>query len=289
MSGSGEKITLNVLSLGAGVQSSTLLEMSLLGELPRYDLVLFADTGNEPRAVYNHVRYLQSKALAAGIDFRLVSKGTRIQDDAHSGKFYSMPLWIKYEGRISAMRRQCTIEYKITPTDSEILGYLLERGWAKRNTRGLRRVRPGVRVNVHLGISTDEEYRVSESETRWKIKRYPLIEMGIDRVTCVRWLKSHSVSVPSKSSCKICPYHEDDYWLSLDPDEFEECCQFDDYIRTPEFKQHSKIVGDAYLHRSGVPLREVVLVERVKSANSSLQAETIYQTCGGDKGYVCWS
>lgn len=289
MNGSREKPTLNVLSLGAGVQSSTLLEMSLLGELPRYDLVLFADTGNEPRAVYNHVQYLQSKALAEDIDFRIVSKGTRIQDDAHSGKFYSMPLWIKHNGKISAMRRQCTREYKITPTDSEILDYLLLCGWAKVNTRGLRRVQPGIRVHVHIGISTDEMHRVSASETRWKIKRYPLIEMGVDRVTCIKWLKSHSVNVPPKSSCVVCPYHEDDYWLSLDPDEFKEACEFDDYIRTPEFKRHSKIVGDAYLHRSGTPLREVVLAERVKSHNSSLLAETIYQKCGGDGGFVCWS
>lgn len=282
-------INLNVLSLGAGVQSSTLLEMSLLGELSRYDLVLFADTGNEPRAVYRHVQYLQSKAISAGIDFRIVSKGTRIQDDAHSGKFYSMPLWIKHNGKISAMRRQCTREYKITPTDSEILDYLLERGWANYNKRGLRRVKTNVRVNVHLGISTDEKHRVSASETRWKIKTYPLIEMGIDRTACIQWLKSHSVSVPPKSSCKVCPYHNDDFWLSLDPDEFEECCGFDDYIRTPEFKRHSKIIGDAYLHRSCVPLREVALENRVKSHNSSLLAETFYQTCGGDKGFVCWS
>lgn len=43
---------LTVLSLGAGVQSSTLLLMACAGELPRPDVAVFADTGWEPSAVY---------------------------------------------------------------------------------------------------------------------------------------------------------------------------------------------------------------------------------------------
>lgn len=42
-----------VISLGAGVQSSTLALMAVEGELdPSPRLAIFADTGDEPRAVY---------------------------------------------------------------------------------------------------------------------------------------------------------------------------------------------------------------------------------------------
>ena len=49
------KDKISVLSFGAGVQSTTLLMMSLAGELPPLDAVVFADTGWEPRAVYAHL------------------------------------------------------------------------------------------------------------------------------------------------------------------------------------------------------------------------------------------
>ena len=43
--GENQRPVLNVLSLGAGVQSSTLLLMSCRGVLPKLDAAIFADTG----------------------------------------------------------------------------------------------------------------------------------------------------------------------------------------------------------------------------------------------------
>ena len=40
---------LHILSLGAGVQSSTMALMSARGDLPKPDAAIFADTGHEPR------------------------------------------------------------------------------------------------------------------------------------------------------------------------------------------------------------------------------------------------
>lgn len=44
-----------ILSFGAGVQSTTLLLMSCLDVLPKLDHVVFADTQWEPSAVYRHL------------------------------------------------------------------------------------------------------------------------------------------------------------------------------------------------------------------------------------------
>lgn len=41
--------TLTVISLGAGVQSSTMAIMAAKGDLPPVDVAIFADTGNEPK------------------------------------------------------------------------------------------------------------------------------------------------------------------------------------------------------------------------------------------------
>lgn len=46
---------LKVLSLGAGVQCTALLLMSVKGEIERLDWANFADTGWEPAADYAHL------------------------------------------------------------------------------------------------------------------------------------------------------------------------------------------------------------------------------------------
>lgn len=46
---------LTIISLGAGVQSTTMALMAAAGELePMPDAAIFADTGWEPKAVYAH-------------------------------------------------------------------------------------------------------------------------------------------------------------------------------------------------------------------------------------------
>ena len=48
---------MRVLSLGAGVQSSTVALMIEYGELPMVDCAIFADTQNEPKYVYDSCAY----------------------------------------------------------------------------------------------------------------------------------------------------------------------------------------------------------------------------------------
>ena len=51
---------LRVLSLGAGVQSTTLALMAAAGEMPMPDCAIFADTQWEPAAVYEHLAKLEA-------------------------------------------------------------------------------------------------------------------------------------------------------------------------------------------------------------------------------------
>lgn len=54
-------IRLRALSLGAGVQSTTMALMAAHGEIgPMPDCAIFADTGWEPKAVYDHLSWLMS-------------------------------------------------------------------------------------------------------------------------------------------------------------------------------------------------------------------------------------
>jgi hypothetical protein len=57
---------MRTLSLGAGVQSTTLLLMSLDGTLPKVDCAIFADTGWEPARVYEHLALITDAAAGGG-------------------------------------------------------------------------------------------------------------------------------------------------------------------------------------------------------------------------------
>lgn len=59
--GASSPIRLRALSLGAGVQSTTMALMAAHGEVgPMPDCAIFADTGWEPKAVYEHLEWLMS-------------------------------------------------------------------------------------------------------------------------------------------------------------------------------------------------------------------------------------
>jgi hypothetical protein len=87
---------LRMLSLGAGVQSTAVLLLSIDGHLPPITDAVFADTGWEPLDVYDHLARLEPVAAAAGIALHKVSAGD-IRHDALNPehRFVSMPLFVQ--------------------------------------------------------------------------------------------------------------------------------------------------------------------------------------------------
>src|SRR5688572_9056762 len=90
--------TTRVLSLGAGVQSTAILLMSIDGHLPPIEHAIFADTGWEPGAVYEHLGLLSIEMAEADIALHRVTVGN-IRADAldPDHRFASMPLFVKGE------------------------------------------------------------------------------------------------------------------------------------------------------------------------------------------------
>ena len=54
---------MKILSLGAGVQSSTLALMAEHGEIEKPDCAIFADTQSEPEEVMEWLGYLETKLI----------------------------------------------------------------------------------------------------------------------------------------------------------------------------------------------------------------------------------
>ena len=243
---------LRLLSLGAGVQSTTLLLMSLHGELEPLDGVIFADTGWEPRAVYAHLETLEARCRLANLPFHRVSAG-HIKEDALAPdrRFASMPFHVlNVRGSAGMIRRQCTREYKIAPINRKVRELL------GGNTRGKQ-------VEQWLGISLDEAGRMRTSRVGYIRLQYPLVDKRMRRHDCERWLVAHGYPIPAKSACIGCPFHGDRQWRHLKdtaPSEWADAVAFDEAIRNGNVRLgKAGLRGRAFLHRSLKPLSEVDL------------------------------
>jgi 3'-phosphoadenosine 5'-phosphosulfate sulfotransferase (PAPS reductase)/FAD synthetase len=247
------------LSLGAGVQSSTVLLLAIQGRIPSFDAAVFADTGWEPAAVYAHLRRLEELAAPAGIPIVRVSAGN-IRDDALNPqhRFASMPLFILGpDGERGMARRQCTSEYKIRPIKTEVrrrLGYPHPA-----------RVPAGVFVQMAIGISVDEVQRARDADVAYMRNTFPLLDLGWRRGDCSRFLAEHGLADTPRSACLGCPYRSDLEWVRVrdnDPAGWSDAIAFDAAIRRGSARANAagqSLRGQFFLHRQRIPLDQVQL------------------------------
>jgi hypothetical protein len=255
--------TLRILSLGAGVQSTTVLLLAAEGRLPKLDAAIFADTGWEPVAVYAHFdRLVREVAQPAGIPVYRVSEGN-IRADAldPEHRFASMPLFVKNPGGGDGMtRRQCTSEYKLKPIKRKV-----------RQLLGYPHPRPvprGMFAEQWIGISRDEIDRAKDSGIGYLHSAFPLLDMdgaadgreGWTRDDCQRYLNASGWASTPKSACIGCPFHGNRQWRDLrdnHPAEWDDAVDFDAAIRRGNARGNARgqnLLGEAYLHRSRLPL-----------------------------------
>ena len=267
---------LRVLSLGAGIQSTTLLLMVAHGELPEPDLVIFADTGAEPETVYEHVRWL-SLPQVQRLPIVTVTAGNIIRDMREQvagrsagpgGRSPTAPFFaVGRDGGAAPIRRQCTGHYKIDPINREVRSRL---GFKPRQ-----RI-PAASVEMWIGISVDEVVRAGPSFEAWIVNRYPLLEARMSRGDCEEWLRRHGYPVPPKSACVFCPYRTTGEWRRLretDPDAFQAAVEIDELIRGGFIRnERGTSTGSLYVHRSLKPLDQVDLRTDEEAGQGMLMA-----------------
>lgn len=266
----------HVLNLGAGVQSTALF---LLAREPdakfRFDLAIFADIGEEPAAVYQHLDYLRSLSHPE----ILVRSAGKLGDDLIHGvnstgqRFASIPAFTaedhltrpgSCENRLppapkyGMVRRQCTSEYKIRVIEKAI----------RREVVGLKprqRMPRDVPVVQYFGITTDEKQRAERAKRRfektpWAVPVYPFLEMGWSRQDCEAWLKDRLPHPVPRSACVFCPYRTNREWLHLkgtDPEGWRRAVEIDHALRREGTVANRKMKQKLYLHRTCVPLELV--------------------------------
>lgn len=258
--------TYRVLSLGAGIQSSTVFLMACRGLLPKFDAAVFADTQWEPPGVYEALEFLKSEGERCGIPVHVVTNGS-IREHTMEGvirgskgagqRYATMPLRVlNPDGSDGMIRRQCTSEYKIVPIERFI----------RREVIGLKprqRIPKGVKVIHYFGISLDEITRMRESKNEWEELYYPLCgwphDYGVKmrRPQCEQWLSHHYPDQKfQRSACIGCPFRSNHEWrdIKADPDTWADAVEVDEAIRHAD-----GMGGEVFLHRSCKPLTEADL------------------------------
>jgi hypothetical protein len=269
---------LHVLSLGAGVQSTTLYLMSMRGEVHRFDAAVFADTQEEPEAVYLHLDWLRSlngppilTGTAGKLGDDLQHGGSSL---GHRSRFAAIPAYTtadhgKTHGRT---KRQCSKEYK-----SDVIGRII-----RRELLGLqpgRGVPNDVLVYQYFGITIDEAGRAGRIRQRFGPKSryracFPFIDSMTARANCKDRLIQFGVphEVP-RSACTFCPFHTDAEWQALRDRggaDWDRAIEVDEALRGKGAVAGRHMEQVMFLHRSCRPLRDVVFQPRASGKDMQL-------------------
>ena len=265
--------TIRIGNLGAGVQSTACYLLEMDGKIAPTEAWIFADTGEEPKAVYAHLAWLES---LVGPRIIRASKGVSLGDQLSRGmnaagqRFVSIPAFTpeldheQREGRVVSAcnygqtKRQCTAEYKISVIEQVIRREIV--GLKKRQ-----RFPKDTHVQQIFGLSDDEGRRIKRVKANyaahaWTSPSFPLMEMGWTRSHCVDYLKTRVPHEVPRSACVFCPYRGNIEWERLkhtDPEGWARAVEIDNALRIPGNVVNRGLDQKLYVHRHCIPLNMV--------------------------------
>ena len=238
-------------SFGGGVQSMSALVLAAEHHID-FPLFVFSNVGDDSERAAT-LRYVEeyAKPYAAEHGIELVEV-QRIRRDGTVETLHgrltrpgsrSLPIPVRMSNGAPGTR-SCTADFKIKVVGKE----MKRRGASKDNP-----------ATIGIGISVDEIHRANNriTEPHERIV-YPLLDLGLRRIDCMRIIREAGLPVPPKSSCYFCPFHRPETWHDMrrdEPDEFEKACQLEDLLN----KRRDELGKDhVYLTRFNNPLRQAI-------------------------------
>jgi hypothetical protein len=285
--------TLRLLSLGAGVQSTTLALMAAAGEFDvKLDGAIFADTGWEPKAVYAHLAWLTS-VLPYPVHVKKngnIREGILQQRLTKGGKrAASVPWFLREEVEIVATKLEdqwlsMSLEeieeagefFDSLPPTEPVKRIEIRHGQGSRQCSSEYKIVPIIwkvrellgkgrkdgiakgAAEIWIGISVDEASRMKDARQAYMRNRWPLIEKRMTRQDCLTWLKKRGYPEPPKSACIGCPFHNGAMWRDMKanhPEEFADAVEVDKALREGNARG---MRGQEFMHSKRIPLTEAV-------------------------------
>lgn len=268
------------LSLGAGVQSSTLALMYATGELgPMPAGAIFADTQAEPASVYKWLDWLEQQLP---FPVHRVSKGSleeelyvlKVNKKGETWSANNVPFFVRHTEtgeETAVLGRQCTNHYKIQP----ILKALRRLGEVKRGEKE-------VKLVSCIGISLDEIRRMKPSRERWVAHRWPLIENRMTRQRCIEWMEKKGFPKPPRSACTFCAFRSNKEWRLMqieDPKAFAHAVEVEQKLQAAKAK-NTRCEATPFFHKSCKPLDQIDFRTDVERGQQLLWDDECEGMCG---------
>lgn len=267
---------MNIISLGAGVQSSTMALMAARGQIPVPDCAIFADTQAEPKAVYEWLYFLEKQLpfpvhrVTRGDLWKSASTVRRTRDGERTYLSTGIPVYTVDGLKKGIGKRQCTRTFKIEPVIKKCRELLC---------MGRIPQKSGILVHMWMGISTDEAHRMKPAAMPWIKATWPLIDAGLSRADCLNWCERHGYPRPPRSACTFCPFHDDASWLALSKDEFSDATEKERQLQDA-YAKASALHSVPFFHDSRVPLGEVHLIAEREYEQLSMFGNECEGMCG---------
>lgn len=211
---------LTILSFGGGQDSTAILykiiyDPDFKKKYVKGDLVvIMADTYNEHRHTYKHIREIRKLCQSNEIPFHLLKPEIYASGSWTNGliSFYEKTNTVGSK----AFPKTCTDRLKIQPIYKFLeqyvhINYKTQKFGRKRALYEF--VNDNSKIRVLIGIAEKEEKRASangSSSLKWFNhcieKVYPLIEEKMDRQACQDYIASVGHKVPFPSNCILCPF-----------------------------------------------------------------------------------
>lgn len=225
--------TLTVLSMGAGQDSTVILEMykeNYNGFRDKYApndfIVLCSDTGDEYPQTVAHIETMKKQCSDLGIEFYHITSDMGY----HSESWLSLTHFYETKGTIgsSAFPGTCTDRLKLQPMYNFLEDYLTNTyGVVKNRKKGFYQFSKTYgKIRMLIGFAAKEEKRIGKKDpSKYRVdtvdKVYPLIELGMDRQACQDFLHERDMYVVP-SNCMHCHYmskEEIEYMRRFFPDQ----------------------------------------------------------------------
>ena len=180
------------IATGGGVQSAGLSLLARRGDIRAPAAWVACDTWHETPATHATWMHQRKIAMELGAAFVMLQRPISIVE-----KFTA--------------ERRLPLPHRRRPSCSTWAKRDAMREWIRRRFRedlGLTRYGPAQAVCV-MGISTDEAAeRANDSDRKWIVNRYPLVDLGWSRRKIIQLLKDEwdGPVQPEKSGCNWCPW-----------------------------------------------------------------------------------
>ncbi len=158
--------------------------------------IIASDPGCEMDATYKIIPFYKEYFEERGLNVNIIRRGYNLLDY----------FWKRNQVPMGWANPLCSSHFKRD---------LINSFYREKHSENNKLYKNKIEIIELLGITTDEITRAKPASNSWKTRKYPLIDLNMDRNACIHYLKQRDLPIPVKSGCWLCPNRNWNYFKEL--------------------------------------------------------------------------